>query len=294
MNDLINELKGDIKKLKKQDSAIALDFDGVCKLFTQHKHQVMRTCLFIHLYEFQRVPWDVFSEAYPYINFRSEVAGKERFLCASRLADHLLEKGYGTDLPGLRKAVEALQKDNRKISADNVRDFQEYDDVKRALEWSDEVNDKVGKLTEIGLTPGISEYIFEPFRETCDFYIVSTATEETLQPLMEKEGIDFILKYMGQETATKEEALTALGKAGYNPVFMFGDSLEDSRASEKAGANLKDETDLFFAPVIPELEEESFSFGCEIINLGLAGASEKASALAAQRLEAFRGKEVSA
>ena len=44
-----------------------------------------------------------------------------------------------------------------KISAGNVSAYKEHDDVARALAWADEVNDKVGRLTEIGLTPGISE-----------------------------------------------------------------------------------------------------------------------------------------
>ncbi len=294
MNKLIENLTVEIRDLKQKDTAIALDFDGVCKLFTQHKHQIMRTCMFIHLYEFQRVPYDIFLQSYQYIFFKSEVAGRERFLCASRLSDHLHAQGFNCYLPGLHDAIEKLTEQGKKINAETVAEYADAEDVTRALSWSDEINEKVAKLTEIGLTPGISEYIFGPFREICDFYVVSTATEETLPPLMEKEGIDFILRYMGQETATKEEALTSLGKAGYNSVFMFGDSLEDSRASEKAAVNLQGITALLFVPVIPGNEEESFAQGKKMLDISFAGRFKEAAERACVRLETFRGKEVTA
>ncbi len=90
VNDLrVQELAAALCAQRRHDVAIALDFDGVCKLFTKHKHQIMFTALFLHLREFQRVPFDVFREAYEYINFRSpDYAGKERFRCVDALSRH--------------------------------------------------------------------------------------------------------------------------------------------------------------------------------------------------------------
>ena len=47
----VKTLAAEIKAQARHKAAIALDFDGVCKLFTAHKHRIMSTCLFLHLYE---------------------------------------------------------------------------------------------------------------------------------------------------------------------------------------------------------------------------------------------------
>jgi hypothetical protein len=270
-----------------------LDFDGVCKLFTAHKHQIMRTALFLHLREFQRVPWPVFEEAYRFINFRSPYAGKERFLCAYALAEHLAGAGHNCRLPGLKTAVENLLAADRKISAPNLQSFQVYDDVVRALAWSAEVNERVAQLTEIGLTPGIKPHILDAFRNTHDFYVVSTASEAALPPLMEKEGITFIRRYLGQETATKAESLSALTRAGYRAMFMFGDSVEDSRASQAAQTQTPTDVIFIFVPVIPGNEERCFGTGNQIIRAVQDGDMATARALSEKLIAEFAGREVS-
>jgi hypothetical protein len=290
---LINNLTEEITPLRKHDLAIALDFDGVCKLFTAHKHQIMSTCLFLHLYEFQRVPFPEYKQAYEYINFRSpDYAGKERFLCADALSRYLTDKGYPCSLPDLHRAVDDLIKQGKKIAAPNLLPYQRSDVVARALAWSDEVNAKVAKLTEIGLTPGIREHIFGPYRRVCDFYVVSTAAGQALPPLMEKEKITFILRYLGQETATKAESLVALSRAGYTAVFMFGDSIEDTRASTAAREHQPPEVQLLFVPVIPAQEERCFSEGHDIIKAVIQGKVPAARKQADRLAREFEGNEV--
>ena len=290
---LINSLTEEITPLRKHDLAIALDFDGVCKLFTAHKHQIMSTCLFLHLYEFQRVPFPEYKKAYEYINFRSaDYAGKERFLCADALARYLTEKGYPCRLPDLHKTVDELRKQGKKIAAPNLAAYQGSDAVARALAWSDEVNAKVAGLTEIGLTPGIKAHIFDPYKGSCDFYVVSTATGNSLPPLMQKEGITYILRYLGQETATKAESLIALSEAGYSAVFMFGDSVEDTRASTLAKEHKPADVNLLFVPVIPGQEERCFAEGHDIIKAVLQDKVPAASKQADRLAREFEGNEV--
>lgn len=275
-------------------AAIALDFDGVCKLFTAHKHQIMRTLLFLHVREFQRVPWPAFAEAYRFINFRSpQYAGKERFLCVHALAEHLAAAGHPCGLPGLKHAVNALLAASRKISTPNLQAFEQQDDVARVLAWSAEVNQRVAQLTEIGLTPGIRPHIFDAFRDTHDFFVVSTASEASLPPLLEKEGLAFIRKYLGQETATKAESLNALTHAGYRAVFMFGDSVEDSRASQTARTQAPEGIAFLFVPVIPGDEERCFAEGNRIIAAVRDGNVDAARKMSDQLIAAFAGKEVS-
>jgi hypothetical protein len=274
-------------------AAIALDFDGVCKLFTAHKHQIMRTALFLHLREFQRVPWPVFAEAYRFINFRSTLyAGKERFLCAYALAEHLAAAGQPCRLTGLKTAVETLLAQNKKISEPNLLPYQAHDEVARAIAWSREVNGRVAQLTEIGLTHGIKPQIFDAFRDTHDFYVVSTASEAALPPLLEKEGITFIRKYLGQETATKAESLSALTRAGYKAVFMFGDSVEDSRASQAALAQTPAGVIFLFVPVIPGSEERCFATGNTIIHAVHDGNTAAARGMSEKLMAEFAGREV--
>lgn len=291
--ETVNQITNEQKPKRRSDFAIALDFDGVCKLFSEHKHQIMSTLLFLHLYEFQRVPFKVYKQSYNYINFQSAIAGKERFLCVNELAKYLTEKGYKCYLPGLDKAVKELQSQGLKLSEQNLKKYEAYEDVARALAWSAEVNKKVDGLTEIGLTPGIYDYIFVPFKDTCDYFVVTTATEGSLPWLMEKESIDFIMRYFGQETATKAESLTALTFSGYSCVFMFGDSLEDSRASYAAMDERAENTNIIFVPVIPGQEEDCFFRGKEIIELAMAGHIDEAIEKSKEIQSRFKGKEIS-
>lgn len=292
MNPTSQKLSAELARAARHPLAIALDFDGVCKLFTEHKHQIMSTALFLNLREFQRVPFEVFRESYVYINFRSaDYAGKERFLCANALAEHLVKQGYPCALPGLHEAVNTLRKNGRKISAANLQEFAGDRDVARALAWSEEINQRVAMLTEIGLTPGVLPEILEPFRDRADFYIVSTATEEPLRASMEKENIHFIRRYIGQETATKTEALLALGLCGYRNAAMFGDSVEDERASNAARQEAPAGHRLIFIPVIPGDEARCFAEGRQALNALLEGRPADAEKISATLAGEFKGRE---
>ncbi|MFA6716167.1 MAG: hypothetical protein WCS27_12370 [Victivallaceae bacterium] len=277
----------------KHAAAIALDFDGVCKLFTEHKHQIMSTLLFLHFPEFQQVPMGEYKKAYGYINFRSQdYAGKARFICVNALAAFLAsEKGYKCRLAALDRAIKKLNADGIKVNAASLKPFDAEDEIKRVLAWSAEVDRKVSRLTGIGLTPGIKEYLLDAFVDSTDFYLVSTATEDSIRGSMEREGIFFIRRYFGQETAGKAEALSILVNAGYKNVFMFGDSVEDQRASEAAKKNTPPGTELVFVPVIPEKEEFSFEKGAAIINDVMTGNTDKAFQTALQLEKLFAGNE---
>ena len=291
--DTVRHLAEEIKKQKPhQQLAIALDFDGVCKMFTDHKHQIMFTGLFLNLREFQRVPFDEYRKAYIYINFRSaDYAGKERFLCVAALARHLADQGYDCRFAGLQKAVSALQDQGQKINEKNLLPFKADNDVARALTWSREVNERVEQLSEIGLTPGIREHILAPFEKQADYYVVSTATEAPLRASLEKEKTFFIRRYIGQETASKTEALTALSRCGYAAVAMFGDSLEDERASRAAREAAPKDVPVVFVPVIPGDELKSFAAGKHILDALLQGKVGQAEQLSRQQMEAFKGRE---
>lgn len=286
MQELLSEIE------MEKEIALALDFDGVCKKFTEHKHQIMFTTLFLHLREFQRVPFEAFRDAYLYIFFRHpETAGRERFLCARALACYLAEKGYDCALTGIDEAVGRLQADGRKISEENLLDISQANEVRRLIAWSHEINEKVEGLTEIGLTPGIDRHIFAPFRERADFYVVSTATEAALRASLEQEGIDYIKRYYGQETATKSEALTALCHAGYRMVMMFGDSLEDARAARNAYEAAETGVEMFFCPIIPDDEAVCFERGQAMLDAIMENRTDEAREIEAKQKAAFAGRE---
>ncbi len=288
-SDLIIQLIAETKEQIRNSSAIALDFDGVCKLFTEHKHQIMFTLLYLHASKFQRVPMEEYRKAYGYINFHSEkYAGKARFLCVNALANFLSEKGYECRMPSLDASISAIEAKNVKINANSLKKYAEKEDVRRILAWSEEVDLRLTQLTEIGLTPGIKENIFDVFSGRLDFYLVSTATESSFRPSLEKEGVDFINRYFGQETAGKTEALTALANSGYENVFMFGDSIEDSRASYAAMKETPAGVNLIFAPIIPGREEFCFKQGRQVIEKTIKGDVSAARAIAAEIEKEFQ------
>jgi phosphoglycolate phosphatase-like HAD superfamily hydrolase len=208
------------------------------------------------------------------------------------LSRYLVGKGHDCDLPGLHKAVDSLKQQGLKISEKNLLTFTAADDVARVIAWSREVNQRLTQLSEIGLTPGIQEHLFTRFRASADFFVVSTATEDSLRQSLEADSIDFVQRYMGQETATKAEALLALVGAGYPLVVFFGDSLEDSRAAAHAVEHAPASSAVLFAPVVPAEEEQSFATGRRIIEAAQAGRIAEARQLSSKQAERFKGKEV--
>jgi hypothetical protein len=290
LHDLKNKLISEITPDK--DIAIALDFDGVCKLFTEYKHEIMFTLLFLHIREFQKVPFGELKKAYGYMNFLSkDYAGKARFLCINAMAKMLAEKEYDCALTGLDEAINELTNAGMKVNADFLQAFAKDDDVRRILAWNKDVDHCLTQLSGIGLTPGIKEHILDGFYDEADFYLVSTATESSIRPAMEKEDIFFIKRYFGQETAGKSETLAALVNSGYNNVFMFGDSLEDNRASMEAQDYVPKDSNLIFVPVIPGKEKNSFEQGEKIINYVQENNLETALLLAEEQQVKFAGKE---
>ncbi len=290
----IEGLADELRKLKRHEVAIALDFDGVCKLFTQFKHQIMFTGLFLHAPAFQRAPFDALRSAYVHINFRSpETAGKERFLCVHALSEYLVEQGHDCALPGYSKACRAILAEGKKINAQTLEPYAGSPEVRALLDWSNEVNASVSSLTEIGLTPGLKEYILDPFKGKADFYVVSTATAETLEESMLRDGVDFILRYIGQETAGKAEALLAMRGAGYESAVLFGDSVGDQDAATLARDNAGEPERIVFAAVIPDEEPESFKQGNAIVQALIEDDLPAAQAAAAKLLDRFAGKGVS-
>lgn len=288
----IEKLVNEIIDLKQNNIAIALDFDGVCKLFTQFKHQIMFTCMFIHLSEFQRVPFNILRDAYNYINFESaDYAGKERFVCVNGLAKYLSEKGYDCLLRDLDIIIDDLNFQGLKISENNLIHYQNKSDIARVITWSREVNQKIACLSQIGLTPGIEDQILKPFMGQTDFYVVSTAPESSIKSSMDQEEIECILRYFGQETASKAQVLFSLCRSGYDAVFMFGDSVEDSRAYQMAQKLYSGNCRLIFIPVIPGQEEKSFSTGKQIIEHLIKNNYEASIKLSEDLIGEFDGKE---
>lgn len=278
--------------LNNKNIAIALDFDGVCKVTTQHKHYIMLSLLFTHLYELQRVSFTRLIEAYNHINFVStEFAGKDRFICVNGLSDYLAGEGWPCRFDGINKAIQEIIKNNEKINRESLYKFIFYDDVKRLLAWSDEVNSKLKSLKEIKITDGLRENILELYADVADFYIVSTAPEECIKDSLEKESFPEIKKYFGQSTATKSEALSSLCHAGYDYIFMFGDSVEDSRACQLAKKSYSGDCLLIFVPVIPGQEEKCFITGRQIIKEVFDNNSETAIGLSESLIKEFDGKE---
>ncbi|QSH41875.1 hypothetical protein P0136_05765 [Lentisphaerota bacterium ZTH] len=289
--EYIDKLTREIKPEKT--AAIALDFDGVCKLFTEHKHQIMSTLLFLHVREFQQVSLDKYKKAYGYINFFSkEYAGKARFLCAAALGRYLADN-FNTDtrLAGVERAINAIDERGEKLNSENLSKYAGDKDIDRLLDWSREIDERLTQLSCIGLTEGIKENILDEFKGKCDFYLVSTATESSIRASLEQEGISFIKRYFGQETATKRDALTALGCCGYKNIFMFGDSVEDSRASHIAMRQIPADVNLFFCPVVPDEEEKSFIAGRDIITAACSGELERAAKISLDMQEVFKGNE---
>jgi phosphoglycolate phosphatase-like HAD superfamily hydrolase len=122
-----------------------------------------------------------------------------------------------------------------------------------ALAWSEAVNNDIAAMVHgVGPFPGVRECLGR-FQEFADLACVSSTPGAALAAEWQEHDLArHVRMIIGQETASKKEALQAAARAGYQPrrILMVGDAPGDLQAAHAVGA-------LFF-PIVPGEEEESW------------------------------------
>lgn len=126
--------------------------------------------------------------------------------------------------------------------------------LKKALSWSEAVNEKIQMLDEADKQPfaGVKEALAYAHR-FADIAIVSSAN---LQAVLEEWDIHGLLEHtdivLAQDTGSKAYCIQELVKKGYEKekVMMTGDAPGDYRAAQTNG--------VFYYPILVRHEEESW------------------------------------
>lgn len=126
--------------------------------------------------------------------------------------------------------------------------------LKKALEWSKQVNKKIDELSDSVKKPfeGVREAL-EELHKYADIAIVSSANRQAVVDEWEKEQIlTFTDVVMAQDCGSKAHCIDTLKREGYenDHILMVGDAPGDIEAARKNG--------VLFYPILVRREKESW------------------------------------
>ena len=139
------------------------------------------------------------------------------------------------------------------------------EEIKKVLEWSDDVNKRVGEMVH-GVSP--FPYVHESLkqvRESADIIIVSAAQQAIIEhEWSESNLMPFVTSVRGQEHGAKKEIIASLCDQ-YEPqhILMVGDALGDLDAAHS--------NNVLFYPICPQQEAWSWKYFSEVAEAFLSG-----------------------
>lgn len=264
--------------MEKKPFLVCIDSDGCAFDTMEIKHKECFCPAYIEYFGLQAVS-KYARDAWDFANLYSRYRGIHRLLSLLKALEVLAERREVQErhftppaLTELRSYVQqGLPLSNAGLQAylDQHPDAQ---DIRTALEWSVEVNRRVGRMVH-GVPP------FPHMRESleklslhADIVIVSATQQLALEREWgEHNLLPLVSAVKGQESGSKKEIIAALrGDYGPNHVLMIGDAPGDLEA---ARAN-----DALFYPICPDQEAESWAAFAQcmdgFLNGSYAGAME--------------------
>lgn len=211
----------------------AVDSDGCAMDTMTYKHELFFGPLAAEKYEVKDV--DTFQENWEQINLYTKTRGVNRFV---GLVMGLESVNYDViDITNLKNWVEtapSLSNDSLKEEIEKV----DTEDLKRALEWSIAVNEKISEAEGHdkpfeGALEGLKK-----LSELGTVYVVSSANREAVEDEWTRHGLmDHVEDLYCQDRGQKADVLAGFIKEGVEPhnILMVGDSPGDLEAAEKNG-----------------------------------------------------------
>ena len=184
------------------------------------------------------------------INLYTKTRGVNRFVGLVRGLESVNYQGMAID--NLKKWIDksfslsigSLQKEFDKLKTK---------DLKKALEWSEEVNEAVANADGYDKAfPGAKDGLAKLAKEGT-VHVVSTANREALESEWTRHGLmEYVEDLYCQDKGKKEDVIASLIEAGTSPenIVMIGDSPGDLKAAELNKA--------WFYPIIVGNEEKSW------------------------------------
>lgn len=240
----------------QHDFLVAIDSDGCAFDTMELKHKECFIPNIINHYDLQAVS-KYAREAAEFVNLYSKSRGINRFpglietLEWLRRRPEVRARGAQIRIPlGL---VEWLKRET-KLANPALQAAVEASgdaDLKRALAWSQAVNDSVGAVVRgVPPFPFVRECL-QKLTGRADQVVCSATPQEALRREWQEHDVDrFVAAIWGQESGTKKEILALAARYPAEHTLMVGDAPGDFKAAQANRA-------LFF-PILPGREDQSW------------------------------------
>lgn len=235
---------------KQKEFLVCIDSDGTAIDSMTSKHTYCFGPAFVEVWGLE--PYrDQALRDWNRINLHGTTRGKNRFITLLMI----LERYEGTlifdNLTDLKNWVSAAPKfSNAALEEEIARTDSAI--LKKALAWSQLVNQKIAHLKEKRAFGGVKEFL-EYAAPLADIAVVSSADAASIAHEWEKFSlVPYVSVMTAQEDGSKADILQKLLLLGYarGNVLMVGDAPPDLEAAASCGVH--------FYPVLPERETESW------------------------------------
>ncbi len=240
---------------KEKDFLVCIDSDGsaIDTMTEKHKRcfgpQTVETW---NLYNIEKE----FLKTWNWVNLYSNTRGINRFKGLIRTFEVLADKGFDVpDIIGLKDWTKNASELSNDSLLKEIEIKEESRDLCLALQWSQEVNERISKLGKA------DKKVFAEVKNTlehisikADVVVVSSANYEALLDEWHYYGLfSYVKEILGQESGSKAYNISRLKKIGYkeNHILMIGDAPGDIAAARS--------NDVMFYPIIPQKENQSWS-----------------------------------
>lgn len=257
--------------MEKKPFLVCIDSDGCAFDTMEIKHKECFCPAYIEYFGLQAVS-KYARDAWDFANLYSRYRGIHRLLSLLKALEVLAERREVQErhftspaLTELRSYVQqGMPLSNAGLQA-YLDQHPDARDIRTALEWSVEVNRRVGRMVHgVPPFPHMRESL-EKLSHHADIVIVSATQQLALEREWgEHNLLPLVSAVKGQESGSKKEIIAAL-RGDYSPdhVLMIGDAPGDLEA---ARAN-----DALFFPICPDQEAESWAAFAQCMDAFLNG-----------------------
>ncbi|WP_068268955.1 HAD family hydrolase [Caviibacter abscessus] len=250
---------------------ICIDSDGCVMDTMNYKHELCFGPLAADFWEVKEK--DEFLKEWNTVNLFSDTRGINRFK-GLYLTFEKMNKKYPT-IPKLNDvklwAENAQELSNASLKREIEKNNSE--ELKKALMWSEKVNEKIASLEGLDKPFEKAKEALEHASKYTDVAIVSSANKEAILSEWQRHGLlEYVNEVMGQDKGTKKDCISFLISKGYdaNNILMIGDSPGDIEAAKLN--NVK------FYPIMFNDEKNSWEkFSTEILDEFLNGIYDEKS-----------------
>jgi len=250
---------------------VCIDSDGCAFDTMEVKHKECFCPAYINYFGLQAVS-KYARDAWDFSNLYSSYRGIHRLLSLLKSLEVLAERKEVKERNFTPPALTELRKyiaDGNPLSNAGLeaylKEHPESDEIRTALEWSINVNERVGELVHgVPPFPYVRENL-EKLSEYADIVIVSATQKLALEREWgEHDLLKLVSSVEGQESGSKKEIIAAI-KDQYEEghVLMIGDAPGDRDAAKANGA--------LFYPICPDKEAQSWAKFPECMDAFLNG-----------------------